>query len=666
MKRWFVALLAISGLVPIMLLSGAFSTAGTGTQVPSARAGQLGIDDELTDEQERLLSGFAAFELGKTGNDNPGGDSAASTYFPRGSGDCPNNNSSIIKVNQNCLNLSDRDLQGRSQAQNETSIKVNPNNTNQIVASYNDYRRGDGTCGASWSTDSGRTWNDSTVPNGFVRGSAFNAAREYFEAGGDTSVDWDSKGNAYMACQLFQRGRPTTPNPDSSSAFYVFRSTQNGGASWNFTGRPVTLTNNTNGNFLPLEDKELLAVDHNATACATSTTAVTPGASCTPFQDRIYVTWTEFAPDGSAYIWESYSSDYGEHFSQRHLVSGDSALCPVTFGAGTPDGKCNENQFSQPFVGPDGTLYVAWSNFNNATVGTDNRNQILLAKSVDGGNTFTAPIKVTDYYDLPDCATYQQGHDFGRACVPEKNATARSIFRATNYASGVVNPTNPAQVIVTVGSYINQHSNEANGCTPAGLSPATGQNLFTGVKTPGACNNDILVSVSNDAGATFTGTTTDPRVMPVATTEAGQATTDQFWQWATFTKNGKLATSYYDRQYGNDEAVGNTDISLSSSGGPFAGPYQVVRVTNTPMPPPTQFPESNGYSAFFGDYSGVDADTQAHPFWSDSHDPDLFACPNSDNTGIALPPAVCGASLNDGTVLNDENVYSANVGISSK
>src|SRR5207245_525848 len=145
-----------------------------------------------------------------------------------------------------------------------------------------------------------------------------------------------------------------------------------------------------------------------------------------------------------------------------------------------------------------------------------------------------------------DCATYQQGHDFGRACVPEKNATANSIFRATNYASGAVNPANPAQVVVALGSYINQHSKESNGCVPTGTDPVTGQNLFTGVKVTGACNNDILLSVSNDSGNTFTGTTKDPRALTTSTTDSGQATTDQFWQWIAFNKNGKLAISYYD------------------------------------------------------------------------------------------------------------------------
>ncbi|MGI8801694.1 MAG: hypothetical protein ACR2KV_05900 [Solirubrobacteraceae bacterium] len=76
-------------------------------------------------------------------------------------------------------------------------------------------------------------------------------------------------------------------------------------------------------------DKQLLTVDNHVGS---------------PFQDRVYVSWTEFAADGSSYIWESYSSDYGETFSPRHLVSSTSPLCTNTQNAGTPQGPCNENQ----------------------------------------------------------------------------------------------------------------------------------------------------------------------------------------------------------------------------------------------------------------------------------------------------------------------------------
>ena len=663
--------LAISLLVPLLALAlgmGLTRLAGTHSST-NVHAAQLGIDDELNEIQSRLVSGFASYTLGDNAENGQGDPQHPRTYFPRGSDSCPNNQGSNIKVNQNCLNLSDPDLQGRGQAQNEESIKVNPNNTNQVVASYNDYRRGDGTCGVSYSRDGGRNWNDTTVPDNFTRGGARyqNAAREYWQAGGDTSVAWDSKGNAYLSCQLFKRGPAAAGDPDRASGFFLYRSTLNGGASFNFPGTSIFETG-FQRSFLPLEDKQLMTVDNNSNACASGTTAATPGASCTPFQDRIYVTWTEFAPTGTAFIYETYSTDYGQTFSPRHLVSINSPLCPNAYGI-NPSNTCNENQFSQPFVGPDGVLYVIYNNFNNGlSSAADNRNQILMSRSVDGGNTFAAPVKVADFYDLPDCPTYQNGHDFGRACVPEKGPTNTSIFRATNYGSGEVNPTNPSQVVVAFGSYINRHSNETNGCAPAGINPATGNNLYTGVKTPGACNNDILVSVSNDGGTTFTGTATDPRALASATNDPGQTTTDQWWQWIAFSKNGKLATSYYDRQYGTDETTGFSDFSISGTGDLTS--WGVQRVTSSSMPPPTQFPESNGFSAFWGDYTGLTADNQAHPFWSDTRDPDLFACPGATSGTIAVPPAVCGATVPNGNgdsiVVNDQNAYTANNSIPSK
>ena len=626
-----------------------------------------GIDDEMNDIQARLLSGFSEFEL----NSSHAGEGVKPTsYVPRGSDSCPVNQSSNIKVNQNCLNLTDPDLQGRAQAQNEESIAADPNQPNHMIASYNDYRRGDGTCGVSYSLDKGRTWNDATTPNGFTRNpvtTGNNFPREYWQAGGDTSVGWDSKGNAYLSCQLFKRGPATAGDPDRASGFFVFRSTQNNGASFNFPGRPVFQTGRQT-TFLPLEDKQFMAIDNNPNACANSPATATPGTTCTPFQDRIYVTWTEFAPTGTAFIYEAYSADYGEHFSPRHLVSLNSPLCPNTYGIGTTQNACNENQFSQPFVGPDGVLYVIFNNFNNAETisGPDNRNQILLSRSVDGGITFSPPVKVSDYYDLPDCATYQGGHDLGRACVPEKGSTFNSIFRATNYGSGAVNPTNPRQVVVTFGSYINQHSKESNGCTPNGTSPVTGQDLYSGVKAAGACNNDILISVSNDGGLTFTGTSTDPRALATVTTDPGQATTDQWWQWIAFTKTGKLATSYYDRQYGTDEVTGFSDFSLSGTGDPAGTTFAINRVSSSSMPFPTQFPDGgdSAGSDFWGDYTGLTASDNAYPFWSDTRDPDLFVCADASGN-VTLPPSVCGGTTL-GATLNDENVYTAALPVPSK
>src|SRR5262249_4601940 len=95
-----------------------------------------------------------------------GSQTGAGNYFATSQGQCSSNFGSNVKVNVNCLNISDPDLQGRGQANNEESIAQDPNNTRHIVASDNNYIRGDGTCGAHYSLDGGKSWLDSTVPNG--------------------------------------------------------------------------------------------------------------------------------------------------------------------------------------------------------------------------------------------------------------------------------------------------------------------------------------------------------------------------------------------------------------------------------------------------------------------------------------------------------------------
>ena len=162
------------------------------------------------------------------------------------------------------------------------------------------------------------------------------------------------------------------------------------------------------------------------------------------------------------------------------------------------------------FTSPNGTVYVAFQNFNNAVdAGGDNHNQVLIVKSTDGGTTWSAPVKVADFYDLPDCFAFT-GFDQFRSCVPTAPLSGTSIFRATNYPSGAA--TDDDTVVIDFGSYINPHSNPTLGnCTPDGFSATTGLNLYVGVGEVGGCNNDILRSVSTDGGSSFTGTTTAAR-----------------------------------------------------------------------------------------------------------------------------------------------------------
>jgi hypothetical protein len=544
------------------------------------------------------------------------GTTATATIPPSATGTsgCPDSSTTNVRANQDCTNASL--LPGRSQGQNEPTAAVNPRNPRNFLAGQNDYRRGDSACAADFSLDGGRHFGSETLPTGFTAPGVSGGQRHYWNANGDPSVAFDSRGTAYYFCLLFDRPAPTSDVNGFSSGLFLYRSTD-GGASWSFPGSLVKQTDGLGA--IALLDKPYMTVDTGANS---------------RFRDRIYAAWVEYNPNFSAdpvsFAW---SSDAGATWHLTGAISGTSAsLCPVTFD-GSPAGTCNATQFPQPFVAPNGDVYVVFQNFNNALGGpADNHAQMLIVKSTDGGASFSAPVKVADFYDLPDCLTYT-GQNAGRACVPTAPLSNRSIFRATNYPVGVA-PTN-STVFVTLGSYINRNSNPARGnCTPTGFNPATGLNTYQGVGALDGCNNDIVLSVSVNGGASFTGGTTPVASLPSVSDEhPGGHLADQWWQWAALTPSGGLVTSYYDRKYGDDQSSGEMDVSMRRGNGAH------VRVTDASMPPPAEFPASATvpFSTFFGDYSGlaVGSDGIAHPVWVDSRNPSF--APGSPDPRVLVP-----------------------------
>ena len=81
--------------------------------------------------------------------------------------------------------------------------------------------------------------------------------------------------------------------------------------------------------------------------------------------------------------------------------------------------------------------------------------------------------------------------------------------------------------------------------------------------------------------------------------------------------------------------------------------FTQTRVTSSSMPLPTQFPDVQGNSVFFGDYSGLAVANTAMPLWMDTRSLDLFVCPASG------PPTVCTATEPNGRVANDQDVFTA-------
>jgi hypothetical protein len=329
--------------------------------------------------------------------------------------------------------------------QNETTIVVNPTDSDNIIGAQNDYRMGGSFNGINATTDGGRHWYDligpfPSVPNG-----------ETLDSAGDPALTFDREGTAYYASIDFNR-------TDDAGGIWVNRST-NGGFTWSRgcvaidassppnpsddiarcggPGDPRTPGDGTvtyqpdpdgilNGN-VPFEDKEYIdagprpdGVEPRCFAPETKT-PITPGSPGCPEErigpDRVYVTWTRFDLDDTARIHLSYSDDRARSWSVPRAISGSAPFCV--------GGNCDQNQFSVPTVSPQtGVLYVAFENFN-----TPDENQWVVVRSSDGGQTFQGPFFVTPSFDVnfrarPDCAARGAGSSLTNSCfrIPQTGA----------------------------------------------------------------------------------------------------------------------------------------------------------------------------------------------------------------------------------------------------
>ncbi|MCB9355894.1 MAG: T9SS type A sorting domain-containing protein [Lewinellaceae bacterium] len=291
-------------------------------------------------------------------------------------------------------------LVGNSGLPNEPSIMMDYNHPNVMVAAANINKY-------YLSQDTGRTWT------------AYNLSSSY-GVWGDPALDVDPAGNFYF----FHLSNPPTGNWIDR---IVCQKSQDGGQSWNdgsFTGLNGTKA----------QDKQWSAIDRN--------------------NGNIYLTWTQFDdygssnPADSSIILFSKSTDGGANWSQPLRINSIAGDCIDSD---------NTVEGATPAVGPNGEVYVSWAGpngivFNRSTDqgntwlsheipvdpmpggwdhnitsiqranglpitrcdlsggphhGTiyinwaDQRNgfgdtDIWLAKSTDGGNTWSGPVRIND------------------------------------------------------------------------------------------------------------------------------------------------------------------------------------------------------------------------------------------------------------------------------
>jgi hypothetical protein len=301
----------------------------------------------------------------------------------------------------------------QSASRGETAIRVNRYNPRQIVAASKNLPPGAarGYSGAQMaifhSSDGGVSWGQSYLP--WAAGDVFM---------GDPSVDWTSDGTAWATIIAVPMAGPL--------AVRAYKSID-GGATW---ALDATLST---PNFS--SDKEMMWVDHSATS---------------PFKDNIYVIWNALGvwmarrngPDGT---WQAprplagggFGSDvktnqYGDvfvffpgQFVVKSTDGGTTFGAPVRiaatfggFGTGVPANN-GRGVLIYTVGGAYRTasrdeVYMAWNDLSGdpgctsggdapgANAASTCKTRIFFSRSIDGGSTWSAPIKINDPPVLDD------------------------------------------------------------------------------------------------------------------------------------------------------------------------------------------------------------------------------------------------------------------------
>jgi hypothetical protein len=218
------------------------------------------------------------------------------------------------------------------------------------------------------------------------------------------------------------------------------------------------------------------------------------------------------------------------------------------------------------------TFYVAWTEYFSGVASGTGTNTIQVAKSTDGGVTWSAPVTASTFLPLPGTFPHQ-------------------AFRNLTLPIMAVGPN--GEVYVSYADY-----------NPLRVSTPDEDGLQA----------DIKLVKSLNGGATWSAPV---RVNQDATNA------DQFQQYLRVTRRGQLNVSYFDRRLDRPDPPrhpGNffidTFLSRSNDGGTT---WTDTRVSHDSWDPSIN-PPISGSGDFIGDYQGLVADNcLAVPFVNDTH-----------------------------------------------
>lgn len=455
------------------------------------------------------------------------------------------------RVNQDCT----------LRRQAEEQITVNPADATNIIAGQNDSRIGFNKCGFDYSLNSGTTWGDGLPP--FFQ--HLSPIGHTYDAASDPAVTVDGTGRAWYSCVLFDVA-------SNATALAAVRSTPGlkGSAYSNIGAGPSPFIVAETASGTDFFDKEFIAADWRS------------GHS------EAYITFTDFLASpsckrsfnrgsfcGSPIMLSKWT---GSAWTAPIEISGhNAALC---VGGSTFSNKqanadaCNFDQGSFPVVLPDGSVYVAFNNFNTPTL-VDQQLGVHVSADL---STISAPVRIglDDESKAALC-------DFGRG--PEQCVDSLNI-RSDDFPALAVDHTSGHLAAVWTDTRIG----------------VTGK-------------YDVVVSESSDGGVTWTDSAGTGTVLTPAGTAAYSMPSV-----AITAPGGKVVVSTYRA---------NTAIHTAAVGdGTFGYGYLVKTGTTFGAYTPASdsqtnpSPQANAAQAgFLGDYSSIAAaptGNRVYMTWSDT------------------------------------------------
>src|SRR6266704_3103399 len=237
------------------------------------------------------------------------------------------------------------DVSNECGPQSETYITINPANTKNLAGGSNEIFRLP--MRGYFSSDGGKTWGGVDLPLPPAIGT------NGVDFGSDPGVAFDTKGNVYYSyiVVFFNRSFRSIQGTEMAVA-----KSSDGGKTW-----PQVTFFNFNSGSGKFNDKPYLAVDTNPRS---------------PFRDSVYV------------VWDNASFNAGKSSANNALLFARSTDGGQTFSsplaANNLTGGPSSVIGADPFVGPNGEVYVAWHDVQN--------NVLLVNSSFDGGASFGQPV----------------------------------------------------------------------------------------------------------------------------------------------------------------------------------------------------------------------------------------------------------------------------------